>query len=76
MRTEALKKKIVSAINKQEDKGLLEFFYAVLAEQSNVSRISKKQYNKEIDEVTKQIVKGKTIAHESVVKDARKWLKK
>ena len=38
--------------------------------------ISKKQYNKEIDDVTKQIAEGKTVSHDSVVKNASKWLKR
>lgn len=75
MTTSTLKKKLVSAINREEDKGVLELIYAVL-EQSSGPRISKKQYNAEIDLVTEEIAKGKVVSHQSVVKDARKWLKR
>lgn len=73
MTTTGLKKKLVTAINREEDKGLLEFFYAVISEHSSNKRISKKQYNKELDETTGAILNGEFSAHEKFVKGARKW---
>ena len=36
-------------------------------------RISKKQYNKELDSAEKRIAKGKFIRHEDLEKDSAKW---
>ena len=76
MTTAGLKRKLLSAINREEDKGLLELFYAILSEHSAGKRISKKQYNKELDEATKEIERGEIVSHQSVMKEARKWLRK
>jgi hypothetical protein len=75
MTTSSLKKKLVTAINREEDKGVLEFFFAVL-EQTSGPRISKKQYNLEIEAAKNEIEAGKVVSHSTVIKNARKWLKR
>ena len=75
MTTSSLKKKLVTAINREEDKGVLEFFHAVL-EQTSGPRITRKQYNLEIEAGMKEVALGKVVSHETVMKNAQKWLKR
>ena len=40
---------------------------------ANVKRITRRQYNKEIDVAVKQIAKGRFITHEDLEKESEKW---
>lgn len=75
MTTAALKKKLVNAINQEEDKEILEFFFAVLNKQTSGKRISKKKYNEALDKVTEEVKNGNTFSHEEIVRESAKWLK-
>lgn len=75
MTTAALKKKLVNAINQEEDKEVLEFFFAVLNKQASGKRISKKKYNEALDKVTEEVKNGNTFSHEEIVLESAKWLK-
>jgi hypothetical protein len=69
MTTAALKKKLVHAINQEEDKEVLEFFFAVLNKKASAKRISKKKYNEALDKVTEEVKSGNTFSHEEIVRE-------
>jgi len=52
---------------------LLEMIKSFLNVDSNSKRISKKQYNKELDEAVKRIEKGKFVSHKDALKELEKW---
>lgn len=73
MTTESLKKKLITAISQEEDKGVLEFISAVLKEHTSGRRTSKKQYNKELNDAMKRMDDGHFLTQEQVDKLAKKW---
>ncbi|TND08879.1 MAG: hypothetical protein FD123_1733 [Bacteroidetes bacterium] len=75
MTTAALKKNIHKAIDRLEDEEILKMLYALIDDKPAGKRITKKQYNKELNESIKQARAGKVHSHASVVKESLKWLK-
>lgn len=53
---------------------LLEMVKSFLNIDKDVKRITRKQYNKELDEAVDRIEKGNFVAHEDVVKQLSKWI--
>ena len=72
MTTASLKKKLITAISQENNKELLELFNYILKENFSVSRISKKQYNAELDAAMKRIDSGKYLTQSQVEKIAAK----
>lgn len=58
--------------NKQQEL-LLEMVKSFLNVDKETKRISRKQYNKEIDEAVARIEKGKFVTHEDALKELSKW---
>ena len=73
MTTASLKKKLISAIALENNKELLELFDFILKEHSSESRITKKQYNSELDAAMKRIDSGQFLTQSQVEKLAKKW---
>ena len=75
---------IVTAIKKQVEEYLpmlsakqqvlmLEMIKSLLNVDNDSKRISKRQYNKELDEAVERIEKGLSISHKEVMKEISKW---
>lgn len=73
MTTASLRKKLIAAISQEKSKDLLELFDFLLKDQATVGRISKKQYNDELDAAMKRIDSGKYLTQSEVERLARKW---
>ena len=73
MTTASLKKKLISAISQENNKDLLELFNYILKEHSSAGRISKKQYNEELDAAMKRMDSGKYLTQAQVEKLAKQW---
>jgi hypothetical protein len=73
MTTASLRKKLIAAISQEKNKELLELFDFLLKDQPTVGRISKKQYNDELDAAMKRIDSGKYLTQSEVERLARKW---
>lgn len=52
---------------------LLEMVKSFLSVDKNSKRVSKKQYNKEINEALSRIEKGEFISHKDALKELSKW---
>ena len=52
---------------------LLEMVKSILNVEKDAKRISKKQYNKEINEAVARIDKGKFVSHKDALKELSKW---
>jgi hypothetical protein len=52
---------------------LLEMVKSFLNVDKDTKRISKKQYNKEINEAVARIEKGKFVTHKDALKELSKW---
>jgi len=52
---------------------ILEMVKSFLNVDADTKRISKKQYNKEIDAAVKRIENGEFVTHEDAVKELSKW---
>lgn len=52
---------------------LLEMVKSFLNVDKNAKRISKKQYNKELNEAVSRIEKGNFVTHENALKELSKW---
>ncbi len=55
---------------------ILDMVKSILQVDMKEQRISLEQYNAEIESALKDVKSGKSISHESVVKQSRKWLKR
>jgi len=73
MTTASLKKKLINAISQENNKELLELFDHILKEHSSGGRISKKQYNDELDAAMKRMDSGQYLTQSQVEKLAKKW---
>ncbi len=58
--------------NKQQTL-LLEMVKSFLNVDKEAKRITKKQYNKEIDEAVERIEKGNFVSHKDALKELSKW---
>ncbi len=52
---------------------LLEMIKSFLVSDKNNKRITRKQYNKEINEAVARIEKGKFVEHKNALKELSKW---
>jgi hypothetical protein len=75
MTKSSLKTAIHQAIDENENQYVLELVYSILRGDGLPSgkRISKKQYNKELQASMEQIKKGKTYKHSAIEKEVSKW---
>ncbi len=76
MTTAAIKKQFdgyLPLLTVKQQELLLEMVKSFLNVDAGTKRISKKQYNKEIDAAVKRIEKGEFITHEDAVKELSKW---
>ena len=55
---------------------ILDMIKNILHVDSKEKRISLEQYNAEIESALKEVKQGKSISHEDVLKQSRKWLKR
>jgi len=58
--------------NKQQTL-VLEMIKSFLNVDKDVTRISRKQYNKELDEAVSRMDKGNSISHKDALKELTKW---
>jgi glucose-6-phosphate 1-dehydrogenase len=73
MTTANLKKKLIEAIHQEDDKNLLELVNSILGGNSGDKRISKKQYNKELNDAMKRMDQGQFLSQEEVEQLTKKW---
>ncbi|MGL4597875.1 MAG: hypothetical protein ACRCYO_10110 [Bacteroidia bacterium] len=73
MTTANLKKRLIEAIHQEEDKNLLELVNTILGGKSSDKRISKKQYNKELNDAMKRMDQGQFLTQAEVEQLAKKW---
>jgi predicted transcriptional regulator len=52
---------------------VLEMIKAFLTDDTKTKRVTRKQYNKEINEAVDRIEKGKFVEHKNVIKKLSKW---
>lgn len=76
MTTAAIKKQLdnyLPLLTIQQQTLLLEMVKNFLNVENDSKRISKKQYNKEINEAVSQIEKGNFVSHKDAIKELSKW---
>lgn len=76
MTTAAIKKQFdgyLPLLSNKQQTLLLEMVKSFLNVDKETKRISKKQYNKEINEVVAQIEKGNYVTHQDALKELSKW---
>jgi hypothetical protein len=76
MTTAAIKKQFdgyLPLLSIKQQALLLEMAKSLLNIDKETKRISKKQYNKEINEAVARIEKGKFVTHEDAQKELAKW---
>lgn len=52
---------------------VLELIKSFLNVDKDVKRISRKQYNKEVDDAVSRIEKGNSVSHKDALKELSKW---
>lgn len=76
MTTTAIKKQVDNYLpllsNKQQSL-VLEMIKSFLNVDSDVKRISRKQYNKELNEAVSRMDKGKSVSNKDASKELSKW---
>ena len=55
---------------------VLEMIKSILHIDNKESRISIEQYNLEIETALKEVMQGKYVSHETVIKESKKWMKR
>ena len=76
MTTSAIKKQFdgyLPLLSNKQQALLLEMVKSFLNIDKETKRISKKQYNKEINEAVSRIEKGKFVSHQDAIKELSKW---
>lgn len=76
MTTAAIKKQFdgyLPLLSYKQQTLLLEMVKSFLNVDKEAKRISKKQYNKEINEAVAQIEKGNYVTHQDALKELSKW---
>ena len=76
MTTTAIKKQFdgyLPLLSAKQQALLLEMVKSFLNVDKDTKRISKKQYNKEINEAVSRIAKGKFVTHSDALKELSKW---
>ena len=76
MSTAAIKKQVddyLPLLSTKQQTLVLEMIKSFLNLDNETKRISKKQYNKEIDEAVERIDNGDFVSHKDVLKELSKW---
>ncbi len=76
MTTAAIKKQFdgyLPLLTTKQQQLLLEMVKSFLNVDKDTKRISKKQYNKELNEAVSRIEKGYFVTHETALKELSKW---
>lgn len=79
MTATALKKELntyLPLLSSRQQALILDMIKNILHVDSKEKRISIEQYNAEIESALKEVKQGKSISHEDVLKQSRKWLKR
>lgn len=76
MTTTAIKKQVedyLPMLSTKQQVLVLEMIKSLLHVDNEKKRITRKQYNKELDEAVERIEKGTSISHKDVLKEIAKW---
>ena len=76
MTTTAIKKQVedyLPMLSTKQQVLVLEMIKSLLHVDNDTKRISRRQYNKELDEAVERIEKGNSISHKEVLKEIAKW---
>ncbi len=76
MSTAAIKKQVddyLPLLSTKQQTLVLEMIKSFLNLDNETKRISKKQYNKEIDEAVERIDNGDSVSHKDALKELSKW---
>jgi hypothetical protein len=76
MTSTAIKKQVDSylpLLTSKQQNLVLEMIKTFLNVDSDTKRITKKQYNKEINEAVARIEKGESVSHNDALKELSKW---
>ncbi len=76
MTTTAIKKQVdnyLPLLSSKQQTLVLEMIKSFLNVDKDVKRISRKQYNKEINEAVARIEKGSSVSHKAALKELSKW---
>jgi predicted transcriptional regulator len=76
MTTAAIKKQVdnyLPLLSSKQQTLVLEMIKSFLNLDNDVKRITKKQYNKEIDEAVERIENGDFISHKEALQEISKW---
>ena len=76
MTTSAIKKQFdgyLPLLSTKQQELILEMVKSFLNVEKNSKRISKKQYNKELEDAVARIDKGNSVSHKDAVKELSKW---
>jgi len=66
----------LSLLSARQQQFILDMTKNLLHVDAKEKRISREQYNAEIESAMKEIRNGKGISHSEVIKQSRKWLKR
>ena len=76
MTTTAIKKQVdnyLPLLSNQQQTLVLEMIKSFLNVDTGTDRISRKKYNKEINEAVTRIEKGNSVSHKDAIKELSKW---
>lgn len=76
MTATAIKKQVDNYLPLLSDKQqalILEMIKSFLNVDKDIKRISRKQYNKELDEAVSRMDKGNSVSHRDAIKELSKW---
>jgi len=76
MTTTAIKKQVedyLPMLSTKQQVLVLEMIKGLLHVDNENKRITKKQYNKELDEAVERIEKGNSVSHRDALKEIAKW---
>lgn len=76
MTTTAIKKQLdcyLPLLSKKQQTLLLEMVKSFLNVDKETERITRKQYNKEINEAISRVEKGNFVTHQDAIKELSKW---
>ena len=76
MTTTAIKKQVdnyIPLLSNQQQTLVLEMIKSFLNVDTGTDRISRKKYNKEINEAVTRIEKGNSVSHKDAIKELSKW---
>jgi hypothetical protein len=76
MTTDSIKKQVdqyLPLLPLKQQNLVLEMIKSLLHVGKDVKRITRKEYNKEIDEAVSRIEEGHSVAHEDALKELSKW---